>query len=40
MTQKRKRRTKAEILAAKSDGLGDSLELPNRNGIQILRQLL
>jgi hypothetical protein len=26
MTQKRKRRTKAEILAAKSEGLGDSLE--------------
>lgn len=26
MTQKRKRRTKAEILASKSEGLGDSLE--------------
>lgn len=26
MTQKRKRRTKAEILAAKSEGLGDTLE--------------
>lgn len=26
MTQKRKRRTKAEILAAKSEGLGDTIE--------------